>query len=499
MAQAAASRPPSSAEQLVRSSAKRTREIFAADFASSAALEHASNPAFSITPTTPAPVTAADQVNVAARIRNEYEHVRELPPALAAKMASAASTAAERRKKIKAQNAEEKASDPKMQRMIDGASEKAEKTREAQSMQLTVRAGGKGAAPNAQGPTPNRDQTSSALVRKDTIRQARPDWHAPWKVKTVVAGHMGWVRSVAVEPDNQWFATGAADRTIKIWDLASGTLKVTLTGHISAVRGLAVSPRHPYLFSCGEDKMVKCWDLETNKVIRHYHGHLSGVYSLSLHPTLDVLCTGGRDGVVRVWDMRTRTNIHVLGGHKGTITDVATQEADPQVISSSMDSMIRLWDLVAGKTQTVLTHHKKSVRSLALHPTEFTFASGSSQSIKEWKCPAGDFMLNFGPTNSIVNTLSVNEDNVLFAGGDDGNASFYDWKTGHRFQHTESIAQPGSLDAEAGVMCSTFDKTGLRLITGESDKSIKIWKQDDNATEETHPLDWKPTLGRQKF
>lgn len=197
--------------------------------------------------------------------------------------------------------------------------------------------------------------------------------------------------------------------------------------------------------------------------------------------------------------MRTRTNIHVLGGHKGTITDVATQEADPQVISSSMDSMIRLWDLVAGKTQTVLTHHKKSVRSLALHPTEFTFASGSSQSIKQWKCPAGDFMLNFGPTTSIVNTLSVNEDNILFAGGDDGNASFYDWKTGHRFQHTESVAQPGSLDAEAGVMCSTFDKTGLRLITGESDKSIKIWKQDDNATEETHPLDWKPTLGRRKY
>lgn len=302
-----------------------------------------------------------------------------------------------------------------------------------------------------------------------------------------------------MEPGNQWFATGAADRTIKLWDLATGQLKITLTGHISAVRGLAVSPRHPYLFSCGEDKMVKCWDLETNKVIRHYHGHLSGVYSLSLHPTVDVLCTGGRDGVVRVWDMRSRSNIHVLGGHKGTISSIQCQEAEPQVISGSMDSTIRLWDLVAGKTRTVLTHHKKSVRSLATHPTEFTFASGSAQSAKQWLCPEGNFMQNFSPVNSIINTLSVNEDNIMFAGSDNGEASFYDWKTGHRFQHTESIAQPGSLEAEAGVMCSTFDKTGLRLITGESDKSIKIWKQDENATEETHPLDWKPTLGRRKF
>ena len=58
-----------------------------------------------------------------------------------------------------------------------------------------------------------------------------------------------------MEPGNQWFATGAGDRVVKIWDLASGELKLSLTGHISTVRGLAVSSRHPYLFSCGEDKV----------------------------------------------------------------------------------------------------------------------------------------------------------------------------------------------------------------------------------------------------
>jgi pleiotropic regulator 1 len=118
----------------------------------------------------------------------------------------------------------------------------------------------------------------------------------------VISGHYGWVRCLTVEPENQWFATGAADRLIKasvteksqkmirpclsvclsvfvcfislcffkIWDLASGELKLTLTGHISAVRGLEVSTRHPYLFSASEDKTVKCWDLEYNKVRTEY-------------------------------------------------------------------------------------------------------------------------------------------------------------------------------------------------------------------------------------
>lgn len=337
-----------------------------------------------------------------------------------------------------------------------------------------------------------RHQTSSSAISSKYAQQ-KPQWHAPWKLMRVISGHLGWVRSVCVEPDNQWFATGSSDRTIKIWDLASGRLRLTLTGHIMTVRGLVVSPRHPYLFSAGEDKMVKCWDLETNKVIRHYHGHLSSVYSIALHPTLDLLVTGSRDSSVRVWDMRTRQAVHVLTGHQASVSSVKAQEFEPQVISSSMDSTVRLWDLAAGKTRTVLTHHKKAVRDLAMHPTEFTFSSASAENIKQWKLPNADFMHNFYPhNNSIVNTINVNQDGVMFAGADDGSMAFYDWKTGHRFQHTNTTALPGSLEAEQGILTSAFDKSGMRLITGEADKSIKIWREDPDATEDSHPLSWTP-------
>jgi len=148
--------------------------------------------------------------------------------------------------------------------------------------------------------------TSTALALRNPYALEKPEWHPPWKLMRVISGHLGWVRAIAVDHSNEWFVTGSADRTIKIWDLASGQLKLTLTGHINAVRGLCISVRHPYLFSAGEDKQVKCWDLEYNKTIRHYHGHLSGVYCASLHPTIDLLITGGRDSTARVWDIRTK-------------------------------------------------------------------------------------------------------------------------------------------------------------------------------------------------
>ena len=104
----------------------------------------------------------------------------------------------------------------------------------------------------------NMDARTQLILKNRQRDLVKPVWHAPWKLKTVVSGHTGWVRSIAVDASNEWFVTGGADRTIKIWDLATSTLKLTLTGHINTIRGLAVSNRHPYLFSCAEDKKVLC-------------------------------------------------------------------------------------------------------------------------------------------------------------------------------------------------------------------------------------------------
>lgn len=336
------------------------------------------------------------------------------------------------------------------------------------------------------------------IAPRKPVQMPKPEWHAPWKLYRVISGHTGWVRCIAVEPGNEWFATGSNDRIIKIWDLASGTLKLSLTGHISPVRGLEVSPRQPYLFSCGEDKMVKCWDLEYNKVVRHYHGHLSGVYCLALHPTLDILVTGGRDSVARVWDMRTKAQIHSLGGHSNTVASVFCQATDPQVVTGSHDSTIRLWDIVAGKTMATLTNHKKSVRALVAHPHLNTFCSGSINSLKQWTLPEGRFIQNLNGHDSMINALGVNDDSVLVSGGDNGSMFFWDWRTGYNFQRLQSKAQPGSIDSECGIFAIDFDKSSTRLITGEADKTIKIYKEDEMATEDTHPIKWEPELLKRK-
>ncbi|KAJ6611623.1 WD40-repeat-containing domain protein [Mycena sp. CBHHK59/15] len=197
---------------------------------------------------------------------------------------------------------------------------------------------------------------------------------------------------------------------------------------------------------------IWCWDLEANKIIRHYHGHLSGVYTLSLHPTLDVLVTADRDASAQVRDMRTKAQIHVLSGHTATVAD------------SGASSVL---------TRVTLAHHKKSDRAPALHPTEYLFVSGSAggNNLEKWKCPEGAFVFNFSGHNTIIDMLSVNAEDpnlTTTLAADHGSLSFWDY-------NMEDVRQQGSLEAEAGVFCSTFDMIIMRLITGGADKTIKIY------------------------
>jgi pleiotropic regulator 1 len=65
-------------------------------------------------------------------------------------------------------------------------------------------------------PAPATGNTVQSIMPRRATAMPKPKWHAPWKLYRVISGHLGWVRCVAVEPGNEWFATGSADRVIKV-------------------------------------------------------------------------------------------------------------------------------------------------------------------------------------------------------------------------------------------------------------------------------------------
>jgi WD40 repeat protein len=133
------------------------------------------------------------------------------------------------------------------------------------------------------------------LLLVDTARAQRPEL-------VVDAGHIDEVLSVAFSPDWRTLASGSADETIKLWDIASGLELRTLTGHSDHVSSVAVSPDGRTLASGGH-KTIKLFDVASGRELRNLAGHTNWANSVAFSPDEQFVVSASDDGSIRIWTL----------------------------------------------------------------------------------------------------------------------------------------------------------------------------------------------------
>jgi hypothetical protein len=177
--------------------------------------------------------------------------------------------------------------------------------------------------------------------------------------------HGDTVSCIAYSPDSKWIVSGSSDKTLKVWDVATdpGSLtlnpgaafqsvrtreRLSLSGHQGTVCGVAFSPDGKRIVSASADKTLKVWDAATGRETLTIEGHLDAVQSVAFSPDGSRIVSGSADGEIRVWDAEVGVGMLTLSTDAGGIRSLAFSRDGKRIVSGSANGTLRIWDASRG-------------------------------------------------------------------------------------------------------------------------------------------------------
>ena len=307
-------------------------------------------------------------------------------------------------------------------------------------------------------------------------------------------GHMGQINRIAFTPDGRQLVSASEDKTIRVWDLASGKTVRTIRGEsapgpVGKVYAMALSPdgkwlavggwTHPECAGrCGE---IRLYELASGKLVALLKGHSNAVVGLAFSPDGSRLISGsgGNDHAAILWDTGLRADargtepklLHRLEGHNAEIFAVGFSPDGSRAVTGSLDHDLRLWRVADGKEIAHMTGHGDMVYSLAVAP-DGIFASGDvSGEIRLWDTRDGRFLRILARQGTAVGSLSFSSDGKLLLSGVGSappNCHVYDTASGK-----EIVTYSGHDNV---VIATAFSPDGRWAATGGgANNEIHLW------------------------
>ncbi len=204
-------------------------------------------------------------------------------------------------------------------------------------------------------------------------------------------GHDDPVECLAFSPDAKVLASGDREGRIRLWEVATRTMRRELTGQKQQTYSLCFSPDGKTLASQGPSNTVVLWSVASGQKVLQTSSVKEGHFScLAFSRDGRNVVAGTYSGFVCLWELATGKERCHFRGQDGPRLEIPPQrgyEGDIRAIDFSPDGkilawgggdrLVHLWDFDTGKDLRRFAGHQGWVTSLAFAPDGKALASGS--------------------------------------------------------------------------------------------------------------------------
>jgi WD40 repeat protein/serine/threonine protein kinase len=216
---------------------------------------------------------------------------------------------------------------------------------------------------------------------------------------------------VVYSPDGRMLATASGETTsitsdghavhhpgeIKLWAVSEGgelTEHRTLRGHSAAIIDLVFSPSGRSLVSASRDRTMNVWDPATGTLKATLRGHTDSVNCVAFTADGKRLMSGSSDGTAKFWDFRDAPDDAIWQGKGSPISSLAYSSNGKMLAISTFRHGVSIFDTATQQIVPVLDGNQFDTgQSLDFSPTETLLAVGTNSGLPNKK---GDLYLSDG-------------------------------------------------------------------------------------------------------
>ncbi|KAL4878509.1 WD40-repeat-containing domain protein [Aspergillus karnatakaensis] len=197
--------------------------------------------------------------------------------------------------------------------------------------------------------------------------------------------HTAPVVTTATDPTSTLLATGAADGSIKVWDIRGGFITHSFHGHGGVISALC------FFQSPSAENDSK---LSQKKKAKRNAGEIDeqdDTEMVNLEPAIGTfrLASGSEEGKVRIWDLNKRKSIASLDSHVSVVRSLSYSQSENALLSAGRDKTVIVWDMRTFKTRRIIPVLESAEAASFVAEGGLCLVGGENGKLRVWDCNRG--------------------------------------------------------------------------------------------------------------